>query len=78
MAVPAEVAAAFEVVQPEAVLELTVVVLDPPADLGDADQFTQRGVGGQGGQPVVGGLGGAGWSFGQQPALGQRAGRSGR
>jgi hypothetical protein len=33
VAVPAEVAAAFEVVQAEAGLEFAVVVFDPPADL---------------------------------------------
>ena len=34
---PAEVAAAFEVVQAEAVFEFAVVVLDAPADLGQPD-----------------------------------------
>jgi hypothetical protein len=52
VAVPAEKGADYEVVQAEAVFDLAVVVLDPPADLGDADQFAQQDVGGQGGQPV--------------------------
>lgn len=39
VAVPAEVAAAFEVVEPEAVFEFAVVVFDAPADLREPDQF---------------------------------------
>ena len=39
--VPAEVAAAFEMVQTEAVFEFAVVVLDAPADLGQPDQCPQ-------------------------------------
>ena len=69
--VPAGVAAAFEVVESEAVFEFAVVVFDAPADLGQADQVAQGGVGGQVGQPVVGGFRLAGWPFGQQPAFGQ-------
>jgi hypothetical protein len=33
--------------------------LHPPADLGQTHQVTQSGVGGQAGQPVIGGLGGS-------------------
>jgi hypothetical protein len=69
--VPAGVAAAFEVVQAEAVFELAVVVLDAPADLGQAYQVAQAGAGRQVGEPVVSGLGLAGWPFGDQPAFGQ-------
>ena len=47
MAVPAGVGAAFEVAQAQAVLELAVVVLDPPADLGQADEFGDGGAGGR-------------------------------
>ena len=36
-AVPAGVAAAFEVVESESVFQFAVVVLDPPADLGESD-----------------------------------------
>nr|WP_233520224.1 hypothetical protein [Prauserella sp. PE36] len=43
---PAEVAAAFEVVQAEAVFELAEVVPDAPADLREPDRFPQRGVDG--------------------------------
>jgi hypothetical protein len=43
------------VVRAEAVLEFVLVVLDAPADLGKADQFSQRCGGGPAGQPVVGG-----------------------
>jgi hypothetical protein len=71
--VPAAVAAAFEVVEAERVLELAVVVFDAPAQLAHLHQFGQRRVGGQPGQPVVGGLVGIGGPFGQQPADGQLA-----
>jgi hypothetical protein len=40
VAVPAEIAAAFEVVQAEAVFEFAVVVFDAPADLRELDEFT--------------------------------------
>ena len=65
MTMPAEVAAAFEVVQSQAVLEFPVVVLDPPPDLRQAHQGLDVGVRVEGGQPVVGGLVVAGWPFGQ-------------
>ena len=39
VAVPAEVASAFEVVQAETVFEFSVVVLDAPADLREPDEF---------------------------------------
>jgi hypothetical protein len=48
VAVPAEVAAAFEVVDLETVFEFAVVVFDAPADLGQAHQ-SAWGVGGQAG-----------------------------
>ena len=70
--VPAGVAAAFEVVEPEAVFEFAVVVFDAPADLGQADQVAQGGVGGQVRQPVVGGFGLAGVAI--RPAASIRAG----
>ena len=53
MPVPAGEGAALEVVQAQAGLELAVVVLDPPADLGQADELAGGGVFGQGGQPVI-------------------------
>src|SRR5437763_15899885 len=57
MTVPAQETAAFEVVETEAVFEFAVVVFDPPADLRQTHQVPQMGVGGQGGEPVVGGGG---------------------
>ena len=45
--VPAGVGAAFEVVEAECVFEFAVVVLDPPAHLGQADQRREVGVGGE-------------------------------
>jgi len=41
--------------RPRPVFQLAVVVLDPPPDLGQADELCNRGVLGQGGQPVAGG-----------------------
>ncbi len=68
---PAGEGAAFEVGEAESDLQLAVVMLDPPADLGQPYQVPQPDVGRQSGQPVVGGLALAGRPFGQQPALGQ-------
>jgi len=56
VAVPAGERSALEVVQAEAGFQLAVVVLDPPPDLGPADQLGDRGVLREGGQPVTGGL----------------------
>ena len=39
--VPAWVGAAFEVIQAERVFELAVVMLDPPAQLGQADEILE-------------------------------------
>jgi len=41
VAVPAVEGAALEVVKSQAGLQLAVVVLDPPPDLGQPDQFFQ-------------------------------------
>ena len=49
---PAE-GAAFVVVQAEALLELAVVVLDTPAELGEVHEPGQWRVGGQVGEPVL-------------------------
>src|SRR6266581_1225849 len=56
VAVPAGERAALEVVQAQAGLQLAVVVLDPPSDLGQAHELFDGGVLGEGGQPVAGGL----------------------
>ena len=73
MAVPAGVGAALEVVQAQAGLQLAVVVLDPPSDRGQPDEFFDGGVFGEVGQPVIGGFVCFGGPFGQQPALRQPA-----
>src|SRR5579863_8339687 len=39
---PAQPAASFEMVEPELVFELRVILLDPPARLGPANQLDQR------------------------------------
>ena len=71
VAVPSGVGASLEVVQ--AGLELAVVVLDPPADLRQPDEFSDVGVLGQVRQPVIRGLVRFGGPFGQQPAFRQAA-----
>src|SRR5260221_7454613 len=76
--VPAGEGGALEVVQAEAGLQLAVVVLDPPADLGQPGQLGDGGVRREVRQPAIGGLIGFGRPFGQQPALRQAAiGRAG-
>src|SRR6266540_1302348 len=55
--VPALEGAALEVVQAERVLELSVVVLHSPAQLGQTHELAQGDLGGQGGQPVLDRLG---------------------
>jgi hypothetical protein len=72
VALPASPGPAFEVVQ-AGCLQLTVIVLDPPTDLGQPDEFGGRRPGGQVGQPVIGGLIGVRGPLGQQPALRQAA-----
>ena len=71
VAVPAGEGSAFEVGQAEAGFQLAVVVLDPPADLGQPDELGDRGVFGQVRQPVAGGLG----RFGGHSASSQHSGR---
>ena len=71
MAVPAGEGAAFEVVQSQAGLQLAVVVLDPPSDLGQACQFPDGGVLREGGQPVAAGSS----ASGGHSASSQQAGR---
>jgi hypothetical protein len=66
--VPAAVAAALEVVEPERVFEFAVVVLDPPPELGQVRELAQLGVGRQGGEPVRDGLVFVGCPLGEQPA----------
>src|SRR3990172_3229762 len=63
---------AFEVIQPELVLELLVVALDPPAELREPDELRDRRVGRQGGEPARGRLGRAGRPLDEQPLHGAR------
>lgn len=63
--VPAWPGTAFEVVQAQAALEFSVVVLNAPADLGQADQIGDRGVGWEAGLPVFA------WCFGADRTFGQ-------
>ena len=47
-------AAAFIVTEPDLLLELLIVPLDAPAQLGPVDEVGERGVAWQGGEPVFG------------------------
>lgn len=71
--VPAQPGTTFEMVQSETGFQLPVVVLDAPADLRQPYQLGQRGVGGEGGEPVVGGFIRSGRPLGEQPHRGQGA-----
>ena len=65
-------AASFVMAEAEFLLQLLVVALDAPAQLGEIDQTLKADVLGQRGEPVLGRLG---FSFGpldQQPFLGAR------
>src|SRR5712692_6484709 len=45
---------AFEMPEPDLLLELLIVALDPPAQLGEVDQTMQSNVLGEGREPVFG------------------------
>ncbi len=54
--VQAAIGAAFVVIKAEALLELAVVMLDAPAQLGGLDECRDRRVGREVGEPVFDGL----------------------
>jgi hypothetical protein len=66
--VPAREGAALEVVQPQRVLQLPIVVFHSPAQLGQVDQPLQQGVGREVREPVLDRLGFAVGPLDQQPA----------
>src|SRR4051812_7897548 len=65
-------AAAFVVAKSEFLLEVLVITLDPPAPLGLPDEVGARGVGRQGGKPILGRFGLVLRPFDQAPRLGTR------
>jgi hypothetical protein len=67
--VPAQPAAAFEVIEPEFVLELRVVLLDPPARFRPPDQLHQGDAPGASDEPVLRRLGGGRRPLDKQPLL---------
>src|SRR5260370_8321536 len=67
MMMEATPAAALEMIQPQLVLELLIVALDPPAQLGEADELGDGGRLRQRREPVLGGRAVAPWPFDQQP-----------
>lgn len=60
----------FVVAKSEFLFEVLIVPLDPPAQLGDANQGATADGRGQGGQEVFRGLGFARWPLDQAPFLG--------
>jgi hypothetical protein len=66
--VPARDGAPLEVVQPQRVLQLALIVLHPSAQRGQAHQPLKGAVGGQAGQPVGDWLGLTVWPLGRPPA----------
>src|SRR5687768_12564243 len=63
-------AAAFEVIEPDLLLQFTVISLDSPAQFGQSDQGVQARLLGQRGQPVFGRSLFAIRPLDQQPLLG--------
>src|SRR5687768_7744303 len=62
-------AAAFVVAEPQLLLELLIIALDAPAQLGGVDEPFERGIGTKGGEPVFERFGVALGPFDQQPFL---------
>ena len=56
MVVEAAPSTPFEVPEPDFPLELLIVALDAPAQLGEVDQTTEGDLFGKGREPVFGGL----------------------
>ncbi len=69
MVVKAAPAAALKVAEPDLLLELLIITLDPPARLGGVHQVLERGVRGQVGEPVFGRFRLTARPFDQQPFL---------
>ena len=72
--VEASPAAAFVVTEADLLLELLVIPLDAPAQLGLVDEVDERRVLGQGGEPVFGRFALALWPFDQEPFRWSRCG----
>src|SRR5712691_11930039 len=62
-------AAALEVIQAQLILELLIVALDAPAELGEADEGGDRGRRRQGREPILCGLAFPSRPFDQQPLV---------
>ena len=74
MVVEAAPASPFIMAEADLLLELLVVALDPPSELGLIDEVSELGVFRQGGEPVFGRLGLILRPFDQEPFLGSRCG----
>ena len=73
MVVEAAPPAPFIIAEAEFLLELLVVALDPPSQLGDIDQTLKADLPGQCGKPIFGRLGFALRPLDQQPLFGSAA-----
>src|SRR5471030_499460 len=65
----------FIVAKPDLLLELLVIALDAPTQLGQIDEAIESNVLGKGGNPVFRWLGRIGWPLDQQPFFRTRRGR---
>ena len=74
MVVKATPPSPFIVIKPEFLLEVLIVPLNPPAQLGGVHQGTLADIGGQRGQEVFCRLGFVGGPFDQAPFFGPRRG----
>ena len=72
MVVEAAPAAPFIITKAEFLLELLIIALDPPAQLGRIDQPIKGDILWQGGKPILGRLGFVFRPLNQQPLLGAR------
>ena len=72
MVVEAAPPAPFIITKAEFLLQLLVVALDPPSQLGEIDQTFESDILGQGGKPILGRLGFVFRPLDQQPLFGAR------
>ena len=69
--------APFIIAEAEFLLQLLVVALDPPSQLGEINQTLEGDMLGQCGQPILGRLGFSFWPLDQQPLFGARRAQPG-
>ena len=75
MVMEAPPSAPLEMPEPDFLLELLIITLDAPAQLGEGDQAIEGDVVGKGREPVFGWFALTLWPFDQQPFLRARMAR---